>query len=65
MNNDIDKKKIKAVAEAPDEVKKNWSETQMFIAGVIKEVIEKLEKGSFGGDVDNGDDQRRLQTFGT
>ena len=65
MNNDIDKKKLKAVAEAPDEVKKNWSETQRFIAGVIKEVIEKLEKESFDGDVDNGDGQRRLQTFGT
>lgn len=58
MNDDIDKKKIKAVAEAPDEVKKNWSETQRFIAGAIEEVIQKLEKESFDGDVDNGNDQR-------
>lgn len=59
------KEKIIAVAEAPEEVKKDWSGTQKFIARVVEEAIEDLEEEGFGGDVDNGDDQRRLQTFGT
>lgn len=50
------KEKIISVAEAPEEVKKNWSGTQKFIAKVVEEVIEDMEDESFDGDVNNGDD---------
>ena len=48
----MNKKKLKAIAEAPEEVKKQWSETQQFIAQVVHEIQKELGK-DFDGDVDN------------
>lgn len=39
----IGKEKLKAIAEAGEEVKKGWSETQLFIAKVVGEVREELD----------------------
>jgi len=52
MKTEIDCEKLKSIAEAPPEVKENWSKTQRFIARVIDEVKEEISE-DFDGDVKN------------
>lgn len=46
--------KLKAIAEAPAEVKNDWSDTQQFIANVVEEVREEIDNKNFDGDTKNG-----------
>lgn len=46
--------KLKAIAEAPAEVKEGWSDTQRFIANVVEQVREELTNMNFDGDAKNG-----------
>lgn len=36
------KDKLEAIAEAPEGIKNSWSETQLFIAGIVGEVRKEL-----------------------
>jgi len=58
MKNKVDKEELKAIAEAPEEIKNNWSRTQRYIAQVVEDLCDKAKPESFDGDVDNGNDQR-------
>ncbi|MBS3825516.1 hypothetical protein KGY58_03130 [Candidatus Bipolaricaulota bacterium] len=49
MKNNLNKEELKAIAEAPEEVRKNWSRTQRYIAEIVEDLDEEIRLESFDG----------------
>lgn len=51
---ELTKEEIQAVAQAPEELKDSWTETQQFIAKTVRKIQKELQSEGFGGDKNHG-----------